>query len=324
MTLTLCVPEQSIATQLEDYVAILRGASGITEGQARICVLYALCTYREDSHRIPLLAIMGRTGTGKSTLLDQMEHIVKAPFRATARTKATQREEMKDCPTYIIDEADRVSEGLLQARTDLDNSFITHNVGTGRGWKPVTSCLFGATILARRKPFGDSAVRNRAIVIHTENNPGDYTVGSILRLDGIAHRITIEELALGSGRVQDTWTPLLEVAKAIDNPIWEEAVINAIGTEERIFRSGQNYEAEDVILQALDKLTWDIAKEERQDIDVGLSNVAKEASDAGDVILTNKQVEELLITNGFSVSYTHGIRLVRSNMELLERLLQGC
>ena len=103
---------------LEPYLEALLGASGITIDQARICLLYALCTHRRDLEKKPILAIRGMTGTGKSALLNQLELFVRDPKRASGGTFATVRDEMDKCPTYLVDEGDRISEQLLLCRTD--------------------------------------------------------------------------------------------------------------------------------------------------------------------------------------------------------------
>lgn len=306
---------------LEPFVEALTRASGITEGQARICLLYALCTYRADLKMVPILAITGATGTGKSALLGQMQSLVNDPRVCTGATSAVVRNEMHDCKTYIIDEADKVSERLLLLRTNKQISRITYNEGTGEGWKGRTVDLFGATLLARRNPFRDSAVRNRAIVIRTAKNPGEYRVVPISGLDQIAEKMVPEHLPLGSGRVRDTWTPLLEIATVIDDPSYQEAVAQTIEAEQAVFASGQQYEASEVVLHALDKLTWSTDDEKRLHTDVALADLTATANDIGDVRLTKKQVEELLISMGFRVTFTHGTKFVRSDVKLLERLV---
>ena len=324
-TITTTISKTKIKGEnLEQYLQVLLGASGITEEQAKICLLYALCTYRDDLNTIPILAIMGMTGTGKSTLLNQMLCLVNEPKISTGTTFATVRNEMDNCKTYIIDEADKISESLLLHRTDREISKITYNKGTGHGWEGKTVETFGATILARRNPFRDSAVRNRAIVIWTKDNPGGYEPKLIPGLKEIAQEMQIQSLSLGSGRIRDTWMPLLEITKAIDVTRYEESVNHAIEAEHKIFSSGQDYEASKVVLSALDKLTWNRDKGKRLDIDIELSELTSIANDIGDVKLIKKQVEELLISDGFKVTFTHGIKLVRSDVKLLENLLSGC
>ena len=213
------------------------------------------------------------------------------------------------------------SEFLLQQRTDTSLSRVTHNVGTGHGWEPRTSDIFGATIVARRNPFRDSAARNRAIVIRTRRNPSEYTVTQTGDLSGIFSQLKIEKVAIGFGRVRDTWAPLVEVANALHDPIWAEAIERFIGTEETVFRAGGQYESESAVIQALDKLTWNADDATRLDDDVTLADVTKEACEIGEVNLTKKMVEEVLVERGFAVTNTHGVKFVRSNPTLLEKLL---
>lgn len=326
MTTTLIEDESKLDSELlEPYVEALLKASGIDEDQARICVLYALRTHKQDLERMPILAIRGMTGTGKSTLLKQMELFVYRQKWASGSTYATVRDEMNNCPTYLIDEGDQISEQLLLCRTSRDISEITYKAPVrGYGWQDKTVDVFGATILARRNPFNDAAVRNRAIVINTKLKPGTYEESLFGDLDEIAHVFNVEKISLGAGRVRDTWTPLIEIAEAIDDPSYLEAIERTIAAETSIFRSGQEYEPELVVLHALDALTWDKEKGERIQNDVELSEVTNKANDLGDVQLIKRQVEELLITNGFKVTYTHGIKYVRANTELLGSLLEGC
>ncbi|MFC2005892.1 hypothetical protein ACFLVG_02910 [Chloroflexota bacterium] len=324
MTIMVAERTKIKGEQLEPFVKALLGASGITEEQAKICLLYALCTYRTTIlEKLPMLAIIGMTGTSKSAVLEQMLPLVNAPHLSKGATYATVRNEMAqayEC-TYLNDEADKVSEDLLLKRTDKNISQITYNKGMGHGWSPQTVDIFGGTVLARRNPFRDSAVRNRAIVIRTKKKPGGYKVEPICGLEEIFQEMKPERLSLGSGRVEDTWLPLLEIARAIDDSSYEEAVEHAMEAEQNIFKSGQEYEATEVVLYALDKLTWDTDKSERIVKDIELSELTSAANDIGDVELIKKMAEELLISMGFRVTFTHGTKFVRSDVGLLESLL---
>lgn len=196
----------SLSSLLQPYVEALTGASGITENQARICVLYALVTHIDSLlyglKFIPTLAFIGKTATGKSELLKQMYYLVRDPKKATDATYATMRNEMENCRTYLLDEADKASEKLLLARSNKEK--VSHMVTPAQGWKPQEQNVSGATVLARRNPFTDSAVRNRSIVIHTNTKPGQYQVKPISGIDNIAKMIQPYQLQL-SGRVLDVW-----------------------------------------------------------------------------------------------------------------------
>ena len=311
----------SLSNLLQPHVEALTGASGINEDQARICVLYALVTHIDNLlyglKFIPPLAFIGKTATGKSELLKQMYYLLKDPKRATDATYATMRNEMENCRTYLIDEADKASEKLLLARSN--KAKVSHMV-TPQGWTPQVQDVSGATVLARRNPFTDSAVRNRSIVIHTNDNPGQYQVKPISGIDSIAKMIQPYQLQT-SGRVLDVWQPLLQIAMAINDAQWITPIMDAVQKDNKILRSGQEYEPEQVILQALDKLTWDSGNRTRLNNDVDLAEITGEANDMGDVKLKKKQVEEILVSKGFNVTYTPGIKMVRSDTKLLDSLL---
>ncbi len=228
------------------------------------------------------------------------------------------RNEMENCRTYVIDEADKSNEELLLSRSN--NEQESHMATPAKGWTPQVQDVSGFTVLARRNPFTDSAVRNRSIVIHTNTNPGQYQVKPISGIDNIAKMIQPYPLQL-SGRVLDVWQPLLQIATAIGDPKWIIPIMDAVQKDNKILTSGQEYEPEQVILQALDKLTWNSAQGTRLNNDVDLAEITREANDMGDVKLKKKQVEEILVSKGFSVTYTHGIKMVRSDTKLLDSLL---
>lgn len=309
------------ATLLNPYVNALTNASGITECQARICVLYALCTYRADLTAMPVLAVIGSTGTGKSGLLSQMIQLVNKPIRASATSTPSMRDEMSGCSTYIIDEADHVSERLIQWRSCKDNAEMMYKVSTRDGWENRTVNIYGATILARRSPFKDSALRNRAIVIATQNKPGDYAINAFMPLEGIFKQLSIVKIS-SSGRVANTWNPLIEIARAIDEQSWVQAVGLMMDAEKNIFKSGQEYDPREIVLQSLDSLTWSRDSNSRITSDIQLSDLTERTCKIGDVKFMNKQIEEICLTLGFNVTYTHGTKYVRLNSSVLEKLLE--
>jgi hypothetical protein len=121
--------------------------------------------------------------------------------------------------------------------------------------------------------------------------------------------------------VMDVWQPLLQIATTIADPKWITPIIDAIQKDNVILKSGQEYEPEQVILQALDKLTWDSTNGMRLNKDADLAEMTREANELGDVKLKKKQVEEILVSKGFNVTYTHGNKMVRSDTKLLDSLL---
>ena len=66
---------------IEPYVSALIGASGISRHQAKTCFYYAVATHLlpEQLELMPILAIIGALGTGKSKLMAQLVKMVKQP-----------------------------------------------------------------------------------------------------------------------------------------------------------------------------------------------------------------------------------------------------
>lgn len=76
----------------------------------------------------------------------------------------------------------------------------------------------------------------------------------------------------------------------------------------------------EAVLTALDTLTWHYSLPDAVNKDIKLSEVAKRSNQLASANLKVGQVEEILKVLGFRVSYTHGIKYVRANPDLLERL----
>jgi hypothetical protein len=76
----------------------------------------------------------------------------------------------------------------------------------------------------------------------------------------------------------------------------------------------------EAVLTALDTLTWHYSLPDAVNKDIKLSEVAKSTNRLVSANLKVSQVEDLLKGLGFRVSYTHGIKYVRANPDLLERL----
>ena len=78
---------------------------------------------------------------------------------------------------------------------------------------------------------------------------------------------------------------------------------------------------EEIIIRVLDKLTCDSLIAMRVNNDIKLTEVAKAVNEIRDVKLKVMKVEEILKFLGFRVTYTHGIKYVRTNSNLLSLLV---
>jgi len=138
---------------IEPYISALIGASGISRHQAKTCFYYAVATHLlpEQLLLMPILAIIGALGTGKSKLLAQLGKMVKQPKLIGAESQSTLRDELSGTTTALIDEGDGIYESYLVRRYSKETSSISHNIAIdGGGWQKVDADIFGGTIIVRR------------------------------------------------------------------------------------------------------------------------------------------------------------------------------
>src|SRR5262250_3039450 len=185
----------------------------------------------------PLIALLGKMGTGKSQTLYIIESFARRPVRLSLRGMTTPaiRDKLVEAynGTAIIEEADsawRDTDGtvehLLSDRYHRGSATASHKVKTGKdNWSSANKQYFGATALHRRIAFRDAALDGRTVCVrfradHTRqyrefnaqdpwNAEGrelvsglDFKPFDMERPDGIA------------ARVFDTYKPLLSAAKA--------------------------------------------------------------------------------------------------------------
>ncbi len=100
------------------YVPAIMKASGITFEQAKTCFYYAIATHflPDELNIMPILAVIGPQGTGKSDLLTQLSTMVNKPNIIMAESIPTLRDNLHNTLTAIIDEGGDVHEKYLIQR----------------------------------------------------------------------------------------------------------------------------------------------------------------------------------------------------------------
>ncbi|MHB8084700.1 MAG: hypothetical protein ACYDHZ_02605 [Dehalococcoidia bacterium] len=310
-------------------VPALMHSSGISFDQAKTCFYYAMATYLlpDKLKRMPILAIIGAHGTGKTSLLKQLKRIVKDPEFISAESNPTLRDKLDTALTAVIDEGDKVKEDYLIKRYDKATSKISHKVANGaRSWLTVRSDIFGATIIVRRIPFQDSATRSRSIVIKTGYKEGDYKITRIS--DSLKNKMEehVNEVSLekASNRVTDNWMPLQAIAEYLGDKKWLEYSNKEIKKNVKVLKGSQNYEPDQALLLVLkEKMTkavkgTGVVLQE----DVLLSEIRESLKSEFEVNLKNPQIEEILQDLGFKTVTPSGYPKVKSNPKLLDRLLK--
>jgi len=311
------------------FVPALMNASGITFDQTKTCFYYAMATYflPDKLRRMPILAIMGAHGTGKTSLLKQLKRMVNVPELISAESKPILRDSLNATITALIDEGDKVNEGYLIKRYEKATSRISHNVSNGfRGWRAVPSNVFGATIIVRRTPFQDSATRSRSIVIKTGYKEGKYKITPIS--DGQREKIKshVDKVSLDkvSNRITDNWMPLQAIAEYLGDKKWLDYCSKEIKKNIKVLKGSQNYEPDQALLLVMKehmtkaiKGTGVVLQE-----DVLLSEIRDELKSEFDVHLKNVQIQEICREFGFKLVTHAGYPKVKANPKLLDKLFK--
>ena len=213
---------QDAKQTIKELTELIHATNGLDLNNARTVAYYAIATYEIKSlQKFPILVFSGAAGTGKTTLLDVLRNIAFEPPKSLINgnvTKAVLRDSLGKQTTALIDEADNVHEDLLLGRYSKQSSTIEINkAGREGGYSKRSVDVFGATALHRRKPFKDSALLSRSIVVRTKKaNVEVYSAEKFAEfassLEDIAKHVDWTRVPeLGRDRVSDSWAPLLAV-----------------------------------------------------------------------------------------------------------------
>lgn len=317
-------PRNQIPEAIEPYISALMGASGINRHQAKTCFYYAVSTHLlpDKLDLMPILAVIGPLGTGKSKLLTQLGRMVKQPKLIGAESQSTLRDEISNTVTVLIDEGDNLYEPYLVRRYTKDTSQISYKVATDeKGWRKVDADIFGGTIIARRTPFADQATKSRSILIATKYKPGNYKVTDINR-EKIMKMADASSLALTSSqRIRDNWLPLQSIATSMEDNEWLEFSEKQIEKDIKAMIASQTFEPEEAVLVTLNEKMLKLVGTQTIDMDVSVSDIKITLRQHYDLNLKSYQIKELCSGLGFKVVTTGNYPKVKADRELLTRLL---
>lgn len=309
------------------YVPAIMGASGITKEQAKTCLYYAVATHLlpEELDIMPILAIVGPQGTGKSDLITQLSTMVKGPDKVGTESISTLRDGLNKTITALIDEGGDVYEKYLIQRYAKGTSVVPYKKGYGSNvWKSLRAHIFGATIIARRIPFKDAATTSRSIIIRTVYNPGDYRIKYFrkahIKLGNVASKVSFEEET--SERIRNNWMPLQAIARYLGDKQWLKYSYEEIKKSTRVLKGSQKLEPEHALLMVLREKMIRIVSGTDQVLpgDVTVGDVRKELKSEFDCYLSNTQIIEICQAWGFKVVSSSGYPKVKFDQELLEKL----
>jgi len=312
----------------EDLVPAITGASGITTEQAKTCFYYAIATYLTDRlYKMPILAIIGPHGTGKSSLLNQLRGMVNQPKIVSGESAPTLRDELGDAITALIDEGDHIREKFLIRRYERATSSVNYKMTDGgRGWGTTSSFIFGATIIVRREPFKDQATRSRSIVIKTRFNGGNYKTKRFSNIKESMINVTknIEMEKTNSDRAHDNWAPLQKIASSLGDKKWLKYSNSEIENDIKALRIGQDYEPGEALLMVLNE-KMNVSKTKKASLppdNILLSAIRDDLQTEFDIHLKNSQIMTLCSDFGFNVVSHAGYPKIKTDIKLLNKLLK--
>jgi energy-coupling factor transporter ATP-binding protein EcfA2 len=287
--------------------------------QAKTAAYYAVATYL-NLEIMPVLIIIGKAGTGKSSLMHQMARLVSKPQWINVKTIAALRTELSraDSFTALIEEGDRVDEDLITNRYSKATGQIAVRIEAERGWQNTNINIFGATIIHRRIPLSDLALRSRSIIIATEYRPGVYEIQEKSNEEVQQAAKLVGDIPKTSNRVDDTWAPLIAVATALGDQEWLAYAKEQIELNKKSLVAGHSYEPEKALVFTLRAL---MGEPDGMPVNVLISEIKRQLKYNFDLYLTSYQIEEMCVSLGFKVTHPSGYPTVQSNSELLGNLI---
>ena len=249
------------ARGIEMLAELVGKTTGLDENQAKTVVYYALITHGMDKlEKAPVLMLYGPYGSGKSTLMDLLATLVCNPRALDGKvSKAGLRDALKPDTTALIDEADGIYERWFENRYSRKASHLEVKRERSTGWKQEPLFLFGATVLARRKPLREAAIQSRSVIVRTKYQADgvapyrdDDFAGYRDVLQDLAAQVPWESVSGSQGsRIADTWAPLLCVATWLEDEAWEECARKQMEKASAELRLGQEDEPTEAVFQAL-------------------------------------------------------------------------
>jgi len=254
-----------LRNQIDAAVDFLQSVSGLAREQAKTCIYYAVMTYLLDSYPddylIPILCLQGNSGTGKSQAIKLLAKLVNLPTNLNGKGKTFSgiASDLNGVVTALIEEADfkqsRVEIQLIQLRTERRHKNQVIHIPPQATPLPITN--FGATIVEKRVPFSDAAVRNRTITVKTVRREGDYREVSEVDIGGDGLRSVASYVGQNrmqmpvTDRVMQCWRPLMEIAATLRDWDWIISLDSEYKKARKMLAVGDQYESEDVLIKAV-------------------------------------------------------------------------
>jgi len=300
---------------ITNYANAVTSACGFDLNQAKTVVYWATTTHALDKlQKMPILAVLGGHGSGKSTLMTLLEQICYSPINIDGKVSTAElRDSLKPNTTALVEEADSVDERLILMRYSRQTANTTVKRGSAsQGWTREPLNLFGATVLHRRLPFRDPAVDSRSITIKTVYKSGNYSVPTLAgaALATIAASLPWSKaLSIPDGRAGDTWMPLFQAAFYYNDTDWLQYGLGELNKAIASLSVGQEYEPSQLVVSKLVSLAIDSSPHQLKQR-VALKDITKGLKDDGQN-LNSWQVGKVLRDLAFEVKLSGGTQYVQ-------------
>jgi len=312
----------------------LAEATGLKDSSRKIITYWTLATHSlPHLGAFPLIALLGKMGTGKSQTLGIIENFAHRPVRLSLRgmTAPAIRDKLVEAHngTAIIEEADfawrdgdSTFEHMLSDRYHRESATASHKVKTGKdSWYSVHEQYFGATALHRRIAFKDAALDGRTVRVrfhadHTrkyrEFDPQDsWNAEGRELVNGLDFGpVDIERPHGIAGRIFSTYKPLLSAAKACGDHDFVEQLCRRLLQEETLeLKEAQASEPDGLILQAIVESVFSVNLEPHFG-NIKFSALTESIWNNHRVSLSPRQVGPIVRELGFETKISHGVAVV--------------
>jgi len=247
-----------------DTVSALMNASKLSLKDAKTCIYWRLGTnYLEDLDFYPALALVGAAGSGKNTIMKALKSMpgkCSDLMDCSSITMAVARDTlaMYANKTFFADEFDEAKpevEKLFMSRTTRSMSVQMYKQMIAQGkYEQKATAIFGASVLHKRNLISDSAISSRAIQIFTRHQDGPYAkfTPDLKNLEAL--KFDLSNVITDGGRIETTWSPVLEIARNLQDHEYIAEIEATLTIETRILRQKSEYDYSSIILARLVEL----------------------------------------------------------------------
>jgi hypothetical protein len=252
----------------------LSRSTGLKEREQKLVTHWTLATHTlPHVNTFPLLALLGKTGCGKSTTLEIIGNFAYRPaaFSLRSMTAPTIRDKFADCGsgTAILEEADQAwkdseatFERMLADRYQRRSAEAAHKVKLGENWGTESKKFFGATVLHRRIPFNDAALDGRTVFVRYRADHSrkyqDYNADDPWNVEGrdLIRNVVFEPPKVGqpegvAGRIFATYKLLLSTAEVCGDQNFQAQLLPRLLTETAELKEAQSSEPDGLVLGAI-------------------------------------------------------------------------